>query len=138
MGEWEKALIVSDYAHHPREVEATLQAAREAWPGKRVVVVFQPHQAQRFHAYRDQFAPSLDEADGLLLLEIHRARDPEEVRASVEELIPALEARVPGRPLAGPVPREKVESRLGEMVLPGDIVLFLGAGDVDSLARNLA
>jgi len=138
VGEWEKARIVSDYAHHPREVEATLQAAREAWPGKRMVVVFQPHQAQRFHAYRDQFAPSLDEADGLLLLEIHRARDPEGVRASVEELIPALETRVPGRPLAGPVPREKVESRLREMVLPGDIVLFLGAGDVDSLARNLA
>ncbi len=137
VGEWEGALIVSDYAHHPREVEATLQATREAWPEKRLVVVFQPHQAQRLHAYREQFAPSLDVADALLLLEVHRVRDPDEFQASVEELLPALEERFPGRPLAGPVEAIHVPRRLRELLTSDCIVLFLGAGDVDAIAREL-
>ena len=133
------ATVVSDYAHHPVEVNATLQAARERWPGKRLLVVFQPHQAQRFHAYRDQFAPSLDLADALLLLEIYRARDPEELQASVKELVPELEARpnLKDRPLSTVQNQAEGRKILSSWLQPDDVVLCLGAGDVDAFARNL-
>jgi len=139
------ALVVSDYAHHPVEVKATLQAARERWPKRRLMVVFQPHQAQRFHAYRDLFAPSLDGADALLLLEIYRSRDPEEVQASVEELVPELSKRrcnAPGaqnkeRPLRVVQNHQEGCKILASWLLPDDIVLCLGAGDVDVFARQL-
>ncbi len=130
------ALVVSDYAHHPVEVAATLQAARERWPGRRLFAVFQPHQAQRFHAYREQFAPALDEADRLILLEIYRARDPEELRASVAELVPEL-VRRRARPLAVVQEMASARSALDAWLDPGDVVLCLGAGDVDAFAREL-
>jgi len=130
------ALVVSDYAHHPVEVRATLQAAQERWPGRPLFAVFQPHQAQRFHAYRDQFAPALDAADRLLLLEIYRARDPAELRASVAELAPELMRRR-ARPLAVVQEMESARSALDAWLRPGDVVLCLGAGDVDAFARSL-
>ena len=130
------ALVVSDYAHHPVEIGATLQAAREHWPERRVFAVFQPHQAQRFHAYREQFAPALDLADRLLLLEIYRARDPEELRASVAELVPEL-IRRRARPLAVVQEMESARAALDAWLAPGDLVLCLGAGDVDAFARGL-
>jgi UDP-N-acetylmuramate--alanine ligase len=129
--------LVSDYAHHPVEVAATLQAARERWSGRRVVAVFQPHQAQRFHAYRELFAPSLDEADALLLLEIYRARDPEELRASVEELVPELEGRRPDRPLAQVRDFDAGRKLLRSWLREDDVLLALGAGDVDAFLREL-
>jgi|FLOH01.1.fsa_nt_gi UDP-N-acetylmuramate--alanine ligase len=139
------ALVVSDYAHHPVEVKATLQAARERWPQRRLMVVFQPHQAQRFHAYRDLFAPSLDDADALLLLEIYRSRDPEELQASVAELVPELNKRSsnlpgaprPDRPLRVVQNPQEGCKILTSWLLPDDIVLCLGAGDVDVFARQL-
>jgi UDP-N-acetylmuramate--alanine ligase len=137
VGTWRGARLVSDYAHHPVEVAATLQAAKECWPQARLHAVFQPHQAQRFHAYRDQFAPSLDEADALVLLEIYRARDPEELQASVAELEPELRSRRATRPLCLAHDFDVAERALSEQVEPGDVVLFLGAGDVDRFARRL-
>lgn len=130
------ARIVSDYAHHPVEVQATLQAARERWPEAPIFAVFQPHQAQRFHAYRSQFAPALDLADRLLLLEIYRARDPEDLRASVAELVPELVARR-ARPLAVVQAMSDARAALDAWTRPGDVVLCLGAGDVDAFARSL-
>jgi UDP-N-acetylmuramate--alanine ligase len=137
IGEWNGALVVSDYAHHPIEVKATLQAAQERWQGKRLHAVFQPHQAQRFHAYRKQFAPALDLADFIYLLEIYRARDPNELQASVAELLPELSTRNPQRFLKL-IPDFVVGERLlKENVGPGDVILFLGAGNVDRFARCL-
>ncbi len=131
------AQVISDYAHHPIEVEATLQAAREAWPESRIHVVFQPHQAQRLHAYREQFAPSLDGADTLFLLPVFRARDPEEIQASVEELIPDLLARNPNRLTT--VVSDFAEARrlVCASLQSGDILLALGAGSIDAFARHL-
>jgi len=138
------AMVVSDYAHHPVEVTATLQAVKERWPERRLMVVFQPHQAQRFHAYRDLFAPSLDMADALLLLEIYRARDPEELQASVAELVPELIERSQAgvgvdesRQLSTVQDHAEGVKLLSSWLRPDDIVLCLGAGDVDAFARKL-
>jgi UDP-N-acetylmuramate--alanine ligase len=133
------ALVVSDYAHHPVEVAATLQAASERWPERRLMVVFQPHQAQRFHAYRELFAPSLDLADALLLLEIYRARDPEELQASVAELVPELQQRSLNKDRDLSTVQNHQEGRriLASWWRPDDVVMCLGAGDVDAFARSL-
>lgn len=137
IGQWNGALVVSDYAHHPVEVHATLDAAKESWPDRRLHVVFQPHQAQRFHAYRDQFAPALDFADALYLLEIYRARDPQQLKASVEELVPELVERRPTRLLKLVADFARGRQLLRENVQPEDVILFLGAGNVDRFARSL-
>jgi UDP-N-acetylmuramate--alanine ligase len=137
LGSWQGATVISDYAHHPVEVEATLQATQERWAGRTLHVVFQPHQAQRFHAYREQFAPALDQADSLLLLEIYRTRDPAELKASVSELVPELRRRKPDRVLSLANDFAAGRSQLLARVNPGDVVLFLGAGDVDRFARRL-
>ncbi len=137
IGQWQGALVISDYAHHPVEVQATLQAAKECWPDRRLHVVFQPHQAQRFHAYRDQFAPALDDADALYLLEIYRARDPQQLKASVEELVPELVERNPDRLLKLVADFDRGRRLLGENVQSEDVILFLGAGNVDRFARRL-
>ena len=131
------AQVVSDYAHHPVEVAATLQAAREAWPQARLHVVFQPHQAQRLHAYREQFAPSLDMADTLFLLPVFRARDPKEVQASVEELVPDLLARKPNRLTTVVSDFDEAHRLVWASLQRGDILLALGAGSIDAFARNL-
>ncbi len=137
LGQWRGALVVSDYAHHPVEVKATLEAMKECWPDRRLHVVFQPHQAQRFHAYRDQFAPALDLADALYLLEIYRARDPQQLKASVEELVPELVERQPGRHLKLVGDFARGQRLLQENVQSEDVILFLGAGNVDRFARSL-
>lgn len=137
IGQWHGALVVSDYAHHPVEVKATLEAAKECWPDRRLHVVFQPHQAQRFHAYRDQFAPALDQADALYLLEIYRARDPQQLKASVEELVPELVERRPKRLLKLVADFARGRQLLQENAQPEDVILFLGAGNVDRFARSL-
>lgn len=130
------ATVVSDYAHHPTEVAATLQAARERYQGRRLLVVFQPHQALRFQAYRERFAGALADCDGLLLLEVFRARDPEHVRPSVRELLPLLPRRT-GRPLAAAEDFAAAEALLRSWVRRDDVVLCFGAGDVDAFARRL-
>ena len=137
VGRLHGALVVSDYAHHPTEVEATLQAARELYRDRRILVVFQPHQAVRFQAYRERFAASLRDCDGLLLLEVYRARDPEHLRPSVRELLPLLPAR-PQRPLAAAADFVEAEAWLRANLAPEDVVLCFGAGDVDAFARRLA
>lgn len=137
VGEFLGACVVSDYAHHPTEVEATLQAARERYAGRRLIVVFQPHQALRFQAYRERFALSLENCDGLLLLEVYRARDPDHVRPSVRELLPLVAPR-PDRPCAAAADFAHAERTLRAWVRPGDVALCFGAGDVDAFARRLA
>ncbi len=132
------ALVVSDYAHHPVEVAATLDGAREAWPGKRLVVVFQPHQATRFARFREAFAEALREVDALVLFEVYRARDPEELRVRSAELLPLLPGRLreAGR-LCQPASPGEAACWLRERCGPGDLILCLGAGDIDGFARRL-
>ena len=136
VGSFRGVPVVSDYAHHPVEVAATLQAARERHPDDRLVVVFQPHQALRFTAYRDQFGPSLDLADAVVLLPVFRARDPADLAARSSDLLPDLSSRRP-RPAAAVRSLPEGKALLASWLRPGDRLLCLGAGDVDGFARGL-
>ena len=86
------ALVYDDYAHHPTEIMATLQAAREKHPEARIVAVFQPHQYSRTAALFDDFAESFEDADEVIIADIYEARDTDEDKAAVsaEKLAEAI------------------------------------------------
>jgi len=124
-----EAMVVDDYGHHPRELAATLEAARAGWPGARVVLVFQPHRYSRTQELFDDFAAVLSQTDALVLTEVYPAG---------EHPIPGADGRALSRAVRSrgevePVFVEQVSelSRiLPRLVQAGDIVLVMGAGDI--------
>ena len=121
--------VIDDYAHHPREISATLEAVRAGWPGRRLVVLFQPHRYSRTRDLLDDFAAVLCDLDVLVVLEVYPAGEAPISVADGRALCRAIRAR--GR--ADPVFAEKVSDleRLAlDLVHPGDVVLTLGAGDI--------
>ncbi len=130
-------LLVDDYGHHPTEVEATISAARQAWPDRRLVMIYQPHRYTRTKDLYEDFVRVLSTVDSLLLLEVYSAG---------EDPIPGADGRslsrsIRGRGLIDPVFVEKIESVaevLKSIVRPGDVVLTQGAGNVGGIAAELA
>lgn len=128
--------LVDDYGHHPREIAATLQAARAAWPARRIVLVFQPHRFTRTRDLFEDFAEILSSADGLVLLEVYRAGETPIPSADGRSLARAIRLR--GR--VEPIFVESVDAVpevLAGLVVPGDVVITQGAGDVGQLAARL-
>jgi len=130
-------LLVDDYAHHPTEIAATLQAARAAWPGRRIVVAFQPHRYTRTRDLIEDFAASLSEADALLVLEVYAAGETPIAGADARTLCRAIRARgrvdpvfVTGVPALPEV--------LDGVLAHDDVLLTLGAGDIGTLPGSLA
>ncbi len=135
-GEVRGVTVVDDYAHHPTEVRALLRAARQRFPGRRLVVVFQPHQVARTRLLADDFAGVLAaEADRVVLTDIYAARGSEGEDTGCGDLARRIAARggvvdhVPG---LGEVP-----AALDGVLRPGDVLLTVGAGDVHLLAADL-
>lgn len=123
--------LVNDYAHHPAEIRAVLQAARRRFPGQRLLVVFQPHQHQRTLCLLAEFAEALAASDCALVVDIYGARESAEIRASVsaQDLVAGVLAHgtvchavgaVAGLPTAVALHRQR-----------DDVVMLLGAGDID-------
>ena len=125
--------VIDDYAHHPTELRALLEATRQAMPGRRVVAVFQPHLYSRTRDFASDFASALLGAEVAIVLPIYPAR--EEPIDGVSSLLVVEEAKRLGHPrvLAGRPIGEAVE-QLEELLEPGDVLLTVGAGDVDDLA----
>lgn len=130
-------MFVDDYGHHPREISATLEGVHSGWPGRRVVVVFQPHRYTRTRDLLDDFAEVLSQGmDVLLLTEVYAAGEEEIAGADGR----ALARAVRGRGRVEPVfvsELEMVPGVLAGLVEDGDIVLTLGAGSVGALALEL-
>jgi UDP-N-acetylmuramate--alanine ligase len=129
--------LIDDYAHHPREIAATLQAVRSSFPDRRLVVVFQPHRYTRTRDLFEDFCQVLSEVDALVMLEVYPAGEAPIGGADGRALCRAIRAR-------GQVDPVFVDD-LGEVaaMLPGvladdDVLLVLGAGDVGNLAPELA
>ncbi len=130
------ALVVDDYAHHPRELEATLEAAGEAWPGRRQVVVFQPHRYSRTRELLDDFARVLSGVDTLLLAEVYPAGEPWLPGADGRALARAVRDRGAAQPVFAET-LEELPGLLAGLVRSGDLVLTLGAGSIGSLPGRL-
>ena len=131
------ALLIDDYSHHPREIAATLQAARGAWPGRRLVVVFQPHRFSRTRDLMDDFSQVLAGQDPLLITEVYPAGESSIGGADGRALCRAIRARGRVDPVFVPSLGQLNES-LTTIVRDGDVVLTLGAGDIGRASQNLA
>ena len=131
-------LVVDDYGHHPAEIVSVVRALRTRHPGRRVVVAFQPHQASRTRLLLDDFAAALAEADEAWLAPIYHARDGEEERRRVSsEDLAARVALRGGRATALPG-LDALTAHAAKEARAGDVVVTMGAGDVDEVARGLA
>jgi UDP-N-acetylmuramate--alanine ligase len=130
------ALLVDDYAHHPTEVTATLDAVRQAWPSRRLVVAFQPHRYTRTRDLVDDFGKVLSECDVLLVTEVYAAGEAPIAGADGRAICRAVRTRG----LIEPVFVERVDN-LGEslrsMLRDGDLVLTMGAGNIGAIAQDL-
>ncbi|SCZ50426.1 UDP-N-acetylmuramate--L-alanine ligase [Thiohalomonas denitrificans] len=131
-----QVLLVDDYGHHPREVEATLKAARAAWPERRLVVVFQPHRYSRTRDLFEDFTEVLTEADALLVLEVYAAGETPVAGADSRTLCRAIRARGKVDPVFVHGREDLPETLLG-VLRDGDVVLTLGAGDIGGIAAAL-
>ncbi|MEO8502280.1 MAG: UDP-N-acetylmuramate--L-alanine ligase [Acidobacteriota bacterium] len=137
LGSWHGASVVDDYAHHPTEVSATLQAARQAFPKAAIHAVFQPHLFSRTRDHAEEFGRALLAADHALVTEVYASR--ESPIAGVSGELVASAARASGhRSVTFCRDRAAVRSELERGVREGDLVLTLGAGDIYRLAEQLA
>jgi UDP-N-acetylmuramate--alanine ligase len=130
-------LLLDDYGHHPREIAATLLAARQAWPERRLVLAFQPHRYSRTAALFQDFVNVLVNADLLLLLDIYAASESPLPDVSGQRLHQEIMQQQKNSAIF-------VESLtdlpqlLTEVLQAGDVLLLQGAGDIGKLANQLA
>jgi UDP-N-acetylmuramate--alanine ligase len=132
-----KALVVDDYGHHPRELEAVFAAARGGWPDKRLVVAFQPHRYSRTRDLFDDFAAVLSTVDFVVLADVYAAGEAPVVGADSRSLARAIRSRGRLEPVVGG-PAKELGAVLADVLQDGDLLLVMGAGDIGQLATELA
>ena len=131
------ALLVDDYGHHPTELRATINAAREAYPGKRLVMVFQPHRFSRTRDCYDEFVDVLSTLDALVLLDVYAAGEEEIVGADSRSL--ARSIRQAG--FVDPVllsDNGQLAARLCKFLVNDDVLIMQGAGNIGRLSKMLS
>jgi len=137
VGDKGSVMLVDDYGHHPREVGATIKAIRDGWPERRVLMIYQPHRYTRTRDLYEDFVDVLSGVDQLILLEVYSAG---------EEPIQGADSRhlsrsIRNRGQVDPIFVEGIEgvpAVVKDIVQPGDIVITQGAGNVGTLATELA
>jgi UDP-N-acetylmuramate--alanine ligase len=130
--------MVDDYGHHPAEIRATIEAARRAYPGEqnRVVVAFQPHRHTRTRDLFDDFTRAFNQADVLVVTDIYPAGEAPIPGVTAERLVQAI--REHGHHDASYVhDKNELPEVLERLVRPGDVVIALGAGDINNAVRGL-
>ena len=131
LGRWRGARVISDYAHHPTEVSAAANTARTMFGSYRVIGIFQPHLFSRTRDFAEAFAAALSEFQEVVVLEIYPAR---------ERPIEGVTSMKIFQDISAPAKYLVHSSEAPELLaaLAGDVLLFMGAGDIDTLARRLA
>jgi UDP-N-acetylmuramate--alanine ligase len=135
VGEWNGALIIDDYGHHPVEIAAVLHAARESAEGQ-VIAVMQPHRYTRLHDLFDQFCTCFNDADAVIVAPVYAAGETPIPGIDRDTLVAGLRAHGHKQaiPLEGP---EKLAALVKELAKPGDYVICLGAGSITQWAQAL-
>jgi len=122
-------IVVDDYGHHPTEIAAAIAAARERFPGRRVRVLFQPHLYSRTRHLAAEFADALAAAEDVTVVDVYPAREEPVPGVTGKLIVDQLSDR---GVLAGWTPRvEQGAARLDRRAREGDVLLVLGAGDID-------
>ncbi len=129
-----EVLVLDDYGHHPVEIRATLAAVRQAFPKRRVLVLFQPHRYSRTRDLFQDFTQAFEQADRLLLTEIYGAG---------EDPIVGITGRALSEAMAHPQvsfvhDKQALISELRSLLQDGDVILTLGAGDITQVGHDLA
>ncbi|MEI9533352.1 UDP-N-acetylmuramate--L-alanine ligase [Moellerella wisconsensis] len=132
-----EVMLVDDYGHHPTEVDATVKAAREGWPDKRIVMLFQPHRYSRTRDLYDDFANVLGQVDVLLMLEVYAAGEKPIAGADSRALCRTIRSRGQIDPILVSEP-DQVADILSKVIQNNDLILVQGAGNIGKIARNLA
>ena len=127
--------MVDDYAHPPTEIRATLAAARQAFPGRRLVAAFQPHLFSRTRDFADDFGAALAAADAVFLAEIYPARE-KPIDGVTSTLVERALKSSRGK-LAWRGDRGGMADALASFVREGDVVLTIGAGDITKTGPEL-
>jgi UDP-N-acetylmuramate--alanine ligase len=135
LGEFGGVAVVDDYAHHPSELSATLSAARQAFPGRRLVAVFQPHLYSRTAAHGQAMGQALAAADLVFVTEIYPAREQPIAGVSGQQVAEAAERA--GADARFEPTRAQVGKAVYQALKSGDVVLTLGAGDITRVAPEL-
>jgi UDP-N-acetylmuramate--alanine ligase len=131
-----RVTVLDDYGHHPTEIAATLEAVRQGWAGRRVVLAFQPHRYTRTHDLLDDFATVLQAPDVLLVTEVYSAGEQPIQGADGRAICRAVRSR--GR--IEPVFVEKVENladSVRDLLRDGDVLVTMGAGHIGSVVQQL-
>lgn len=131
-----KLTLVDDYGHHPRELAATLEASRQAWPNRRTLVIFQPHRYTRTRDLFEEFVEILSTVDVLLLLDIYAAGEEPINGADSKTLCRAIRVRGQVEPVFV-LNRDELPNILAAMVQKDDVIMTLGAGNVGQIAAEL-
>ncbi len=134
LGEAHDILVIDDYAHHPTEITATLNAANEGYPDRRIVAIFQPHLYSRTNDFKEEFARAFFNANVVIVTEIYPAR--EKPIAGVTGALIADLATARGHRDARYAKKKNILPVLRDLGEPGDVVLFMGAGDIWRVARQ--
>lgn len=131
-------IIVDDYAHHPVEIAATLDAARSAWPKKRIVAVMQPHRFSRLSMHFDSFVSVVGGADAAVIMDVYPAGEKPNRIYTGEKLWKEVCRKFPRKMVAFAPTEEEVMATLRPWCRREDLILFLGAGSVTKTARTFA
>jgi UDP-N-acetylmuramate--alanine ligase len=131
-----RVTIVDDYGHHPTEVAATLEALRQGYPGRRIVLAFQPHRYTRTHDLIDDFSKALSTADALLVTEVYAAGEAPIAGADGRAICRAVR----GRGNVEPIFVDKIEDlaeALADVIRDGDVIVTMGAGHISAISHEL-
>ena len=130
-------MLVDDYGHHPREVQATIKAVKEGWPDKRLVMINQPHRYTRTRDLYEDFVQVLSDADVLLLMEVFAAGEEPIAGADSRSLCRSIRQRGSVDPVFVET-ADEVPTVLKNLLKPGDLLLTQGAGNITALAHELS
>jgi UDP-N-acetylmuramate--alanine ligase len=131
-----EVMVVEDYGHHPSELDATITAAREGWPDKRIVTVFQPHRFSRTRDLFDDFSQVLASSDIVVLTDIYPAGEEAIDGIDSGALCQSIRARGRVNPILVSDVND-IPSELPAMLEDGDLVLILGAGNIGHVAQRI-
>ena len=132
IGEYNGAKVYSDFGHHPTEIKVTVEAVREKFPNKRILLIYQPHMFSRTKALFDDFVKVFKQipADKIFIMDIYPSREIDTGLVSSKQLVESI-----NKPSV--IYSENVLDKLKSEIKPGDIVFFMSAGDTDKLAKQL-
>jgi UDP-N-acetylmuramate--alanine ligase len=136
LGDGRRVTLIDDYGHHPRELAATIEAARGGWPKRRLVMVFQPHRYSRTQEQFEDFVHVLSEVDVLILCEVYSAGEQQIPGADGRSLSRAIRSRGQVEPVFAQELSE-IPTLLETLLVDGDLLLVSGAGDIGQLAARL-